>query len=335
MNQCLNCVAVWFAMAFCTVVTAQPAATDDLKAFGIASPKTPIATPVNSSAGDAAAGAQTAFYGGDPVDIVLGTGKTLRVVFDFVGHIGVPAEIAQRLDIKTLPSGIFLTANSPFEAHVVQVRNADNTRVIPVYLSAIGTADPVYPKLPDRLTVVDGTVASPDPPPVIAKALQPVEIAPAPAPKLTPPEKPLLKETVAKVIPRARSRRNTGLVDFVRMLAQQHYGPARLANDLNGAEKLTINSIEPVRLIPGARVETTPVNSYAWRNYVGTAIEIRNPGNTDFAIDPRQFLGYWRYAAVLDRRSVIGAGETAIVFLISDRPFGEALRGVVWKGGLK
>ncbi|MEL6965374.1 MAG: DUF3438 family protein, partial [Pseudomonadota bacterium] len=79
--------------------------------------------------------------------------------------------------------------------------------------------------------------------------------------------------------------------------------------------------------------DTVPVASWRGRNglYV-TSVRVRNRSTQSLALDPRSAVGQW-LTATFHHHGLAPAGEpgdTSTLYLISDRPFLEAL--VPWRG---
>lgn len=118
-------------------------------------------------------------------------------------------------------------------------------------------------------------------------------------------------------------------VTLTRMAAQHLYAPERLLRVPEGVYRVPVVQSATSRLVRGGAVEATPV--IAWRSgalYV-TAIKLRNKTFDDLMLDPRNLRGAWLTCAFQHARLFPRGDEkdTTAAYLISDRPFEEALDG--------
>lgn len=108
---------------------------------------------------------------------------------------------------------------------------------------------------------------------------------------------------------------------------QQLYAPARLLKEAPGIHRVSVSLKPLTHLLKGAAITATPIAGWQSGRWYVTAVALTNTGAQFIALDPRQLRGHWR-AATFQHSRLHPAGsdaDTTAVYLISDRPFHEAL----------
>lgn len=116
-------------------------------------------------------------------------------------------------------------------------------------------------------------------------------------------------------------------ISLTRFAIQSLFAPARLLITLHGVNRVPMRTQKTVALVYGAAVRAHPLISWSGEGLYITAVELKNELNKRIVLDPRKLLGEWQTATfyptnILNARD---RHETTTVFLVSSRPFGEAL----------
>jgi hypothetical protein len=82
-----------------------------------------------------------------------------------------------------------------------------------------------------------------------------------------------------------------------------------------------------VVMVYGASIIARPVISWQGEDLFVTAVELKNALNKRVVISPKQLIGNWQTASFCPSNTLEARvlKDTTTVFLVSDRPFGEAL----------
>lgn len=116
-------------------------------------------------------------------------------------------------------------------------------------------------------------------------------------------------------------------INLTRFAIQSLYAPARLLIIPEGLTRTPMQTRRHIQLVQGVSIEAHPLIS--WRggeNYV-TAVELKNLLNHPIILDPRHLMGDWQTASFYPTNTLEARGkeDTTTVFLVSTRPFQEAL----------
>lgn len=227
-------------------------------------------------------------YDGAPVPVVLGVGAERRLDFGQAFRVGLDPAVSGFFDLEIYGPRLLVRAHRPVATRArVQLASGE---VVPLDIRAVAGAGPAGPLeiavAPDRPAGASG-----EPPAVPASALP----VPAPAP---------------------------GYIDLVRHAAQRLYAPERLWTDAPGIARAPVPD-EPLRLVRGLRVDAVPVAGWTAAGLAVTAVRIANREPGTVRLDPRQVVGRWRAAAFHHGR--LAPGTATVLYLVSDRPFGDAL----------
>ncbi len=235
-----------------------------------------------------------------PLSIHLPVGQERYIWFPGRVQPGVPPNLVSKLRVQAVNDTIYLQASEPFETTRLPVRDLTNGDF---YLFDIRTSDQAS-TTPLRVVKVTGN----DQQAFIEGA-----------------------EAAAE----SDTNQGDGYLRLTRFAAQQSYAPERLIKQEPGIHNVPMPSAgQPVKgLLGTAPLETVPVASWRGRGglYV-TSVRVRNRTDRSLALDPRSAVGQW-LTATFHHHGLAPAGEpgdTSTLYLISDRPFLEAL--VPWRG---
>jgi integrating conjugative element protein (TIGR03749 family) len=223
-----------------------------------------------------------------PIAVELPIGVERLVHFPEPVQVGLPPPLQGRLRIQSIAGTLYLLAYQAFEANRVIVRGMDEGRVYLLDLAANdeGRAAALEVYLPGE----DQTLGT-----------EREEAPGGPAPY--------------------------GYVTLTRFAAQELYAPARLLNALPGVVRVPVTR-EPVVLVRGDSVEAVPLVAWRAGDLYVSAVKLTNSTRGAQTLDPRTLRGHW-LAATFQHNRLHEAGSEAdrtVVYLISDRPFADALR---------
>ncbi len=119
-------------------------------------------------------------------------------------------------------------------------------------------------------------------------------------------------------------------ITLTRFAIQSLYAPDRLLVVPAGVSRTPMQTRRNITLVYGASVSARPLISWHGGDFYVTAIELKNQLKQDVILDPRKILGNWQTATFYPTNTLSGRGhdDTSTVFLVSDRPFNEALQGM-------
>jgi integrating conjugative element protein (TIGR03749 family) len=117
-------------------------------------------------------------------------------------------------------------------------------------------------------------------------------------------------------------------ITLTRFAIQSLYAPARLITLPQGINRVPMQTSHHINLVYGARAEAQPLISWQGSNLYVTAVELKNSLKKEIILDPRQLLGHWQTATFYPTNTLAPhSKDITTVFLISERPFREALKG--------
>lgn len=116
-------------------------------------------------------------------------------------------------------------------------------------------------------------------------------------------------------------------ITLTRFAIQSLYAPQRLLVIPEGVGRVPMQTRRQIQLIYGASMEARPLISWHADMFYVTAVELKNLLNKEVIIDPRLMVGNWQTATFYPTNTLAPRGkeDTTTVFLVSDRPFNEAL----------
>ncbi|MDD2762117.1 MAG: TIGR03749 family integrating conjugative element protein [Methylomonas sp.] len=250
-------------------------------------------------------GVERLFWDKVPLRITLPVGQERLVSFPGDVRVGIPQPLTSKLRTQSHAGTVYWLAKEAFDSQRIEVRDISGQGIVLIDLSAQQSPD-----LPDN------------PIEILFKPGQPV-----PAAGLLSADADSTPATNHRKSKPGKSPKTAGLVALTRFAAQQLYAPARLLKAAPAIQRVSVSQTRIEHLLRGESLIATPMAS--WRSgilYV-TALEIKNTGSNAIDLDPRQLRGQWR-AATFQHSRLHPAGseaDTSAVYLISDRPFHEAL----------
>ena len=230
-----------------------------------------------------------------PIRLTLPVGRERLVHFPAPVKVGVPAQLEASLRTQSVAGTVYWLAHEAFTAQRIQVREIASGQLYLLDLAAQegAPATPVVILRPD----------ADDTPDTVTEA---GKNAPQPA---HPP--------------------TLGFVSLTRYAAQQMYAPTRLHQALPGVYRVPLKSAV-VPLVRGGQVQALPLITWRGGDFYVTVVRLRNLTTRPLILDPRNLRGTW-HAATFQHARLLPAGDeadTTCVYLISARPFADALRGV-------
>lgn len=116
-------------------------------------------------------------------------------------------------------------------------------------------------------------------------------------------------------------------ITLTRFAIQSIYAPERLLVIPEGVARTPMQTHRQITLFYGASIEARPLISWHDGEFYVTAIELKNQLNKEVVIDPRHMIGNWQTATFYPTNTLAARGkaDTSTVFLVSDRPFNEAI----------
>jgi integrating conjugative element protein (TIGR03749 family) len=117
------------------------------------------------------------------------------------------------------------------------------------------------------------------------------------------------------------------IITLTRFAIQSLYAPQRLLVIPEGVSRQPMQTRRQITLFYGANIEARPLISWHGGGLYVTAVELKNGLNKDLIVDPRLMLGNWQTASFYPSNTLAprGKDDTTTVFLVSDRPFHNAL----------
>lgn len=116
-------------------------------------------------------------------------------------------------------------------------------------------------------------------------------------------------------------------VTLTRFAIQSLYSPQRLLSIPPDISRVPMQTRRQINLLFGASLEARPLISWHGGSFYVTAVELKNLMNKELVIDPRHMLGNWQTATFYPGNTLAARGknDSTTLFLVSDRPFHEAL----------
>lgn len=269
---------------------------DDLRDFGITGTPVleppPAATPPPDTLEPPP---ERILWNKTPIRITLPVGQERLVHFPADVRVGLPSPPPPGLRTQSIDGTVYWYAQEPFPTTRVQVQELATGQMVLLDLLAQPGADTT------PIQILRSRSADPA---VMELGTQ--------------------NQTAS-----AAAQATANFVQLTRYAAQQLYAPQRLVRELPGIYPVPVNT-DPVTLVRGGHVEARPL--IAWRggeDYI-TAVRLQNLTGQAVILDPRDLRGQWA-AATFQQARLLPRGDeadTTCVYLISARPFTEALRGL-------
>ena len=117
-------------------------------------------------------------------------------------------------------------------------------------------------------------------------------------------------------------------ITLTRFAIQLLYAPDRLLVIPEGVSRTPMQTRRDIQLVHGASISAHPLASWHGGDFYVTAIELKNQLKQEVILDPRHIVGNWQTATFYPTNTLSGRGheDTTTVFLVSDRPFNEAVQ---------
>lgn len=115
-------------------------------------------------------------------------------------------------------------------------------------------------------------------------------------------------------------------VSLTRFAIQSLYAPERLLVTTPGVARTAMRTHKNITLVYGASILARPLISWQGGDLYVTAIELKNELKKRVVLDPHHLIGNWQTATFFPTNTLEprGTADTTTVFVVSDRPFGEA-----------
>lgn len=233
-----------------------------------------------------------------PINIVLPVGKERLITFpasvDFGYDINeLPAE---RLSVQNNNKTVYLTAKAEFASQRVQARLNPSNKIILLNLSAKNNAS--------GAPVVIST----------NEAVEPAEHS---------------HQVNAETVNVDESIKPVSMANLMRFAVQSLYAPKRLLSQSNAIFRTSMQAHQTEPLLLDSSVIAQPDASWRSSGLYVTAVLLRNQLPHTLTLDPRTLCGQWRAATFYPRNRLAARGsaqDSTHVFLVSDKPFGKAIR---------
>lgn len=127
----------------------------------------------------------------------------------------------------------------------------------------------------------------------------------------------------------AKNNLDLNAITLTRFAIQSLYAPDRLLVVPNGVNRTPMQTRHDIHLIYGASISAHPLISWHGGDFYVTAVELKNQLKQEVILDPRHIMGNWQTATFYPTNTLSSRGnhdDTSTVFLVSDRPFNEALK---------
>ncbi|MGQ3887847.1 TIGR03749 family integrating conjugative element protein [Legionella sp. CNM-1927-20] len=118
-------------------------------------------------------------------------------------------------------------------------------------------------------------------------------------------------------------------ITLTRFAIQSLYAPLRLLTMPEGINRVPMQTRRFVNLVYEASVDARPLISWQAESLYVTAIELKNGLKREVILDPRRLLGHWQTVTFYPTNILAprGKNDSTTAFLISERPFSDALEG--------
>lgn len=230
-----------------------------------------------------------------PLSITLPVDKERLVTFPGEVRVGMPGMLAGKVRTQSHNGTVYWLAKEPFEAQRVEIHQTDGNGIYLVDLSA--SKEQGIPGIPIEVL---NTVRSDD---------------------------GANKDTQKRRTP----AKTPGLVTLTRFAAQQLFAPSRMLKSSPAIHRVVVTRRPMNNLVRGESIEAMPVASWKGGGLYVTAVQLRNTGQSPIVLDPRRIRGRWKAATFQHVRlhPTGSEADTTAVYLVSDRPFHEMIRGVI------
>jgi integrating conjugative element protein (TIGR03749 family) len=233
-----------------------------------------------------------------PIALTLEVGKELMLVFPHENlSVGRPGSLSQSLKSQSIENVIYWQASAPFSSKRIRVRENTTGKFFLFDVKALESGtDQNTQTTPITILLKD-----------TAKA----------------------KTGIAKAQHLFSDQNNLSYAALTQYVAQQFYAPSRLLKDNQKIRPvvLKIPNNASIPLYRGGKISATPLMSYRSGGLYITAIKLANATKDAVILDPRNIRGQFKAATFQHNKLDIAGshGDTTAVYLISNRPFTQAL----------
>ena len=135
-------------------------------------------------------------------------------------------------------------------------------------------------------------------------------------------------ESTESTLQDSKSNIDLNAITLTRFAVQSLYAPDRLLVVPTGVNRTPMQTSREIPLIYGASISARPLISWHGGGFYVTAVELKNQLKQEVILDPRRILGNWQTATFYPTNTLSGRGhdDSSTVFLVSDRPFNDALQ---------
>ncbi len=232
-----------------------------------------------------------------PIRLSIDVNRERLLQFPAAIQPGVPPAVAQKVRLQAIDDTLYITATEPFAYERFQVRELGSGRIYLIDIKAEAGGGQSHP-----VQIINSASNNKGKSTVTGQ-----------------PEQPGVSPSY-------------GYMELTRYAAKRVYAPARLTEGLPGVTRVPLGRHDTTtQLVAGAGIDALPLAS--WRashkrtNLYISAVRLTNTTPGRLLLDPRRIRGDWRTATFqhtyLEPEG--NAADTTAVYLISDRPFHEAL----------
>ena len=125
----------------------------------------------------------------------------------------------------------------------------------------------------------------------------------------------------------ASSHYEYNAIQLTRFAIQALYAPDRVHHIPNSVYRTPMQTHKTIPLFYGASIEAYPIASWRGGSLHVTAVELKNLLNKTIRLKPEGLIGHWQTASFYPTNRLLARNnhESTTVFLVSDKPFHEAL----------
>jgi integrating conjugative element protein (TIGR03749 family) len=243
---------------------------------------------------------------GDPISITLPVNKEKRIVFPNTVSVDAKGALtADQLRILDNDKSLYLTALKSFPITRIYVTLKDSGEVILIDLitndNASNTTQQIDIKQNNNHTELSKAVVS------------------------------TVSQPPVQINENSSSNDDMNFADLIRFAWQQVYAPERLIQHTSTFARAPMHTVKFVSdLVYGDKVIAFPESSWVSGNYYVTAILLRNKYQHSTHVDIRKDLcGSWQAGLLYPTANLKSYGDkhgdSAMLFLVSNRPFGETM----------
>jgi integrating conjugative element protein (TIGR03749 family) len=135
--------------------------------------------------------------------------------------------------------------------------------------------------------------------------------------------------------PAFQENRSAGYVSLIRFAAKELYAPDRLRGTDKNITRATVTKKRVHHLLRGHVGDTRPVAAWKSGELYITALEVKNTTSQPLFLDPRDARGAWKAVSFQNNRLEAKGknGDTTAMYVVSDLPFSQAIRGYAIRVG--